>query len=102
MNNLLFKSTRLPIQLQLTYTGSNSNRYLQVFTDWREVTENEDELVESADFGVLAASIRQLVSRKIRDGEFEAAKLAIQRFDKLCANNFGKVEGLAPEIQEHT
>jgi hypothetical protein len=30
------------MQIQIQYIGKNSKKYLQVFTDWKELTENEN------------------------------------------------------------
>lgn len=34
----LYKLKRVPMQIHLTYTGRNNWRYLQIVTDWRELT----------------------------------------------------------------
>lgn len=67
----LYREKNLPMQVQLTYTGLNGNRYLQVITDWREMTTDEAALFEDANFGVFAASILQKVSKYITDGQFD-------------------------------
>jgi hypothetical protein len=61
------------MQVQISYTGLNGNRYLQVFTDWREMTEDESVLFEDANFGLFAASILQKVSKSIKDENFDEA-----------------------------
>jgi hypothetical protein len=34
----LFNQKRVPMQVQLTYVGRNGDKYMQVITDWRELT----------------------------------------------------------------
>lgn len=58
------------MQIQLTYTGRNNWKYLQIVTDWRELTENLNDIYEGANFSLFAASVLQRTSSKIRDGLF--------------------------------
>jgi uncharacterized membrane protein len=67
VNPDLYNQKNLPMQVQLSYTGLNGNRYLQVFTDWREMTTDEAALFEDANFGVFGASILQKASKHIKD-----------------------------------
>lgn len=71
VNPQMFKCTRLPIQIQISYTGRDSNRYLQVFTDWREVTDNVKEIIAATDFKVFSAGMLQHISPMIQQGNFE-------------------------------
>lgn len=54
------------MQIQLTYTGRNNWKYLQIVTDWRELTENLNDIYEGANFSLFAASVLQRASAKIR------------------------------------
>jgi hypothetical protein len=56
------------MQIQLTYTGRNGWRYLQVVTDWREITDNPNEIYLDANFSLFATSVLQCVSSKMKDG----------------------------------
>ena len=40
----LYKRTKLPMQLQLEYTGRKGDRFIQVITDWRIMTDDENEV----------------------------------------------------------
>lgn len=59
------------MQVQLTYIGRNGWKYLQIVTDWRELTYNEEEVYMGANFSLFAASVLQRASSKIRDGKFQ-------------------------------
>jgi len=59
------------MQIQLTYVGRNNFKYLQIVTDWRELTYNLDDIYEGANFSLFAASVLQRVSNKIRDNKFD-------------------------------
>ena len=54
------------MQIQLQYVGRKGESYLQVVTDWRELTENEKEIYDGANFGLFAASVLQRASQKIK------------------------------------
>lgn len=34
----LFNRPRVPMQIHMFYTGRDGNKYLQIITDWRELT----------------------------------------------------------------
>jgi hypothetical protein len=36
----LYNQPRVPMQIQLTYVGRDGNKYKQIITDWRQLTEN--------------------------------------------------------------
>jgi hypothetical protein len=55
------------MQIQLTYIGRNGYKYLQVVTDWRELTFNLDDIYEGANFSLFAASVLQRASAKIKN-----------------------------------
>lgn len=78
------------MQVEIAYTSSNNTRYLQVFTDWREVTTDEAALFEDANFGTFAASILQRVSKCIKDESFEDADKLIQKYRKIVEVKFSK------------
>jgi len=54
------------MQVQLTYRGRNGWKYLQVVTDWREITFNLEDIYEGANFCLFAASTLQRTSAKIK------------------------------------
>lgn len=80
VNPQLFKCNRLPIQIQISYTGRNSSRYLQVFTDWREVTDSVKEIVAATDFKVFSAGMLQHISPMIQNGNFADARKNMGEF----------------------
>ncbi len=63
----LFKCKRVPMQVQLSYTGRDGSKYLQIITDWRELTQNKDDIYNAANFGLFAASVLQNASINIKN-----------------------------------
>lgn len=55
------------MQVQLTYTNPNGERYLQVVNDHRELTLNTNDLLNDTNFPLFAASTLQKVSQLIKD-----------------------------------
>ena len=55
------------MQIQVNYNSKNGNKYLQIYTDWRQIVANADELFEDANLGVFAANTLQKVSTAIKD-----------------------------------
>jgi|JI6StandDraft_1071083.scaffolds.fasta_scaffold01508_23 hypothetical protein len=100
VNPELYNRKNLPMQVELSYTSPNGNRYMQVFTDWREMTEDESALFEDANFGLFAASILQKVSKSIKDEHFEEAEKLIEKYRKLCELKFSKFKENAEKIKK--
>ena len=55
------------MQVQLTYIGRDGSKFLQVVTDWRELTQDEKAMYDGANFALFAASTLQRASKKIKD-----------------------------------
>jgi hypothetical protein len=55
------------MQVQLTYIGRNGSKYLQIVTDWRELTRNLDDIYEGVNFSLFAAGVLQRASAKIKN-----------------------------------
>lgn len=66
----LYNQAQVPMQVQLTYVGRNGNKYKQVITDWRQLTNDVNEIYDGANFGLFAASVLQRASAKIKAEEF--------------------------------
>ena len=62
----LYKKAKVPMQVQLEYTGRKGEQYLQIITDWRELVEDENDVYEGANFGLFAASVLQRASQKVK------------------------------------
>ena len=86
----LYKRTKLPMQLQLEYTGRKGDRFIQVITDWRIMTDDENELYEGANFGLFAASVLQRASDKIRSSEFKLAESFLTGYWSIVKEKFQK------------
>jgi hypothetical protein len=54
------------MQVQLTYTSPSGSKYLQVITDFRILSENEEEIMKDMNFGLFAASNLQSISSLIK------------------------------------
>lgn len=54
------------MQVQLTYTSPSGNKYLQVISDFRILSENEEEIMKDMNFGLFAASNLQKISALIK------------------------------------
>jgi hypothetical protein len=54
------------MQIQLSYIGRDGSQFLQVITDWRELTNDAKAIYEGANFGLFAASVLQRASKKIK------------------------------------
>lgn len=86
----LFNQPQVPMQVQLTYVGRNGNKYRQVITDWRQLTEDENEIYEGANFGLFAASVLQRASAKIKAENFTDAENIIKGYQSLVEEKFCK------------
>lgn len=53
---------------------------MQVFTDWREVTDDAKEIVEATDFKVFSAGKLQQISPMIQQGKFDLARNGMLEF----------------------
>ena len=69
----LFKRKKVPMQIQLEYIGRKGEKYLQIVTDWRELTHNLDDIYEGADFRLFVVSVLQRASSKIKNSQYKEA-----------------------------
>ena len=67
----LYKMAKVPMQIQLEYLGRKGEKYLQIVTDWRELTTNSDDIYEGADFRLFVVSVLQRASAKIKNSEYK-------------------------------
>lgn len=79
----ILKRKRLPMQVQLTYTNPDGERYIQVINDYREVTEDRNQLLSETNFSLFSSSTLQKVSKLIKEENFTAAEAEISRFRSL-------------------
>lgn len=54
------------MQVQLSYTTPNGVKYLQVITDYRQLSENKEDIFKEMNFGLFSASTLQKVSGLIK------------------------------------
>ena len=80
------------MQIQLFYTGRDGSKFMQVITDWRELTNDAKAIYDGANFGLFAASVLQRASRKIKDQEFKDAQAIINGYWSICKETFSKTE----------
>lgn len=88
----IIKRKRLPMQIQLTYTNPEGEKYLQIVNDHRELTLDKNEMLSATDFGLFSASTLQRVSRMIKDENFGQAEAEIRRFRSMVDEVFSKKE----------
>lgn len=88
----IIKKKRLPMQIQLTYTNPDGERYLQVVNDHRELTDNRADLLNDTNFALFAASTLQKASKFIKEGKLGEAEAEIKRFRSLVDEVFSKKE----------
>ena len=88
----LFKRPKVPMQIQMSYTGRNGGKYMQVITDWRLLTEDKTLLYEGMNFGLFSASTLQNVSNLIRAEKFEEAQKVIFNYYANVEKRFIKSE----------
>jgi hypothetical protein len=80
------------MQVQLTYTSPSGAKYLQVITDYRDLSENKEDVLKEMNFGLFAASTLQRISTLIKNGNFEEAAQQIKNYDKMVEEVFSKKE----------
>jgi hypothetical protein len=78
------------MQIQLTYVGRNGNKYKQIITDWRELTEDEKAVFDDANFAMFAASVLQRASAKIKTQDFSEAEKVIKGYWSIVNEKFSK------------
>lgn len=70
IDETMFNKPRVPMQIELAYTGRDGSRFLQVVTDWRELTQDQKAMFDGASFATFAAGILQSASKSIRNQDF--------------------------------
>lgn len=78
------------MQVQLTYTSPSGDKYLQVITDFRILSENQAEIMKDMNFGLFAASNLQKISALIKEESFEAADTEIKSYQRIVEEVFSK------------
>ena len=63
----IIKKKRLPMQVQLTYTNPDGEKYLQVVNDHRELTLDRTEVLGSTDFPLFSVAMLQKISKFIKE-----------------------------------
>lgn len=78
------------MQVQLTYVSPTGAKYLQVITDYRELSENKEDVLAGMNFGLFAASTLQRISSLIRDSSFNEAAAQIAAYHRTVEEVFSK------------
>ena len=64
---------RAYMQVQLSYTNPQGSQYTQVITDYRDLSENKEDLMKEMNFGLFAASSLQRISKMVKEERFDEA-----------------------------
>ena len=62
------------MQVQLTYTNPDGEKYLQVMNDHRELTLDQTAVLGSTDFPLFSVSMLQKISKLIKEEKFTDAQ----------------------------
>jgi hypothetical protein len=65
---------RLPMQVQLTYTNPSGEKFIQVINDYREVTQDRNQLLSETNFSLFSSSTLQKVSKLIKEDSLAEAE----------------------------
>lgn len=83
MKSELLNRPKALMQVQLSYTNPSGSKYIQVITDYRLLSNNEDDLLKQLNFRLFAASTLQKVSNLIKTEDFVRADEEIKKYSKI-------------------
>ena len=70
-----YKGARyLPMQVQLTYINPSGEKFIQVINDYREVTQDRNQLLSETNFSLFSSSTLQKVSKLIKEDSLAEAE----------------------------
>ena len=76
----LFEKAKLPMQIQIVYTGRNGNRYLSIFTDWRVMGSGEDEVLDEMELGTFLGRGEQKIALLIQKQHYLEAQRTVDSY----------------------
>ncbi len=65
---------RLPMQVQLTCINPSGEKFIQVINDYREVTQDRNQLLSETNFSLFSSSTLQKVSKLIKEDSLTEAE----------------------------
>lgn len=96
----LLKKKKLPIQMELCYRSTRTNnKYLQIFTDWRENREQKPD--EEIDLDVLTRTHKQKWGKMVHKGDFDQAEKLNKNLESLISANTLKDGELSKKLTKN-